>query len=154
MHVACTWVSAVWPWACMQRPEEGAFLPFQSLPHSFKTWSMSQKLAISTRLVEQRTPMMHPPLLPEHYSHRHMNPYVLFTWMWWIWMQLPTLAQHSMLSYPLHHRPNPTTLFSQTGSVTDCGTLQPGSGWQAAPRLLLLLYHIPLWSTLEWQRKS
>lgn len=57
-------------------------------------------------------------------------------------MQHP-LAQHSTLSYPLHHRSNTTTLFSQTGSVTVCETLQPGSGLQAAPEILLHLYYIP-----------
>lgn len=53
----------------------GHFVFLFSLPHSFKTWPVSQKLAISARLVEQRTPMMHPPLLPEHHSHRHKKPY-------------------------------------------------------------------------------
>lgn len=69
----------------------GCFVFLFSLPHSFKTWPMSQKLAISTRLDEQRIPVMHLPLLPKHYSHRHMNPYVLFTWMWRTWMQHPRL---------------------------------------------------------------
>lgn len=53
----------------------GHFVFLFSLPHSFKTWLMSQKLAISARLVEQRMPMMHPPLLPQHHSHRHMKPH-------------------------------------------------------------------------------
>lgn len=149
--VACTWLSAVWPWTCMQRPEEGTLSSFSLclIPLRHGRWARS--LPFQPGWLNRERP----------WCPHLCSPNTTVTGIWShtaLYMDVtglnavPTLAQHSTHTPP-HHRSKPATLFSQTGSVTDCGTLQPGSCWEAAPRLLLPLYHITLWSALGWQRQ-
>lgn len=121
MRLACTWVSVS---VCMGTHAEArgghCVLPFSA--HVFKTQPRSEPtLAISPALMVQRAPVVHLSLFPQHCGYEQGKPSWFLRGCWGFEHSSP--GSHSKLSYPLHHRPNASTLFSQTGHVTECGAL-------------------------------
>lgn len=99
MHVACTWVSAVWPWACMQRPEEGALSSFSLFLIPLRHGQWARSLPYQPGWMNREFP----------WCTYLCSPNTIVTGIWIhsaLYIDVtdlnaaPTLAQHSTLSYP------------------------------------------------------